>query len=221
MNSRALYTPMQPTNPQTPLLQDMATPKVHRGFYRYLHADSHRTEDTSKFDNILAKVKATLRQHEGYELFISGHSLGGALCQLFAFELAALDDDDIPKPIRAISFASPQVGHTSYATAFRKLEEAGRLRHLRITNQGDAVPEMPFGFGYTQTGVNVHVRHDATAQVGYGVVKNIVSQTRWNSGDMHSLGVYENRLFNDWNTELLAETMDELYASEANILPPN
>ena len=191
-------------------------------FPGYLHAGSLRSHDgTSKFDSIVRKLKEELTQYPDYEIFISGHSLGGALRQLLAFELASLEDDTIPKPIRAISFASPQVGNKDYAAAFAALERAGRIRHLRVTNQGDLVPELPFGFGYSQTGINVHVNKSKKAKIGYGAVKNVLSQASLHSGDMHSLRVYNERLFNDLNADILSLTIDQLYQKEAGIAFPS
>jgi hypothetical protein len=48
--------------------------------------------------------------------------------------------------------------------------------------------------------------------VGYNVVKNIVGQTRLDSGAMHMLDSYEARLFNSENEgNILKKTIDELY----------
>jgi hypothetical protein len=167
------------------------------------------------------------KQNDGFELFITGHSLGGALCQLLSYELAAYgeidENDPFPLPIRAISFASPQIGNEEgFAQAFQALENAGRVRHLRVTNKGDVVPEFPFGFGYAQTGVNVHVKENAPAMVGYNVEKNIVGQIGLDSiPGMHRLYTYEERLFSSENKEqLLKKTIDELYQDEGSIVAP-
>jgi predicted lipase len=97
---------------------------------------------------IVKNLKEVLaeKQNDGFELFITGHSLGGALCQLLSFELASYSEigekDPFPLPIRAITFASPQLGNKEgFAQAYQALEKADRVRHLRATNQGDVVPE--------------------------------------------------------------------------------
>jgi putative lipase involved disintegration of autophagic bodies len=165
------------------------------------------------------------KQNDGFELFITGHSLGGALCQLLSYELASYseigENDPFPLPIRAISFASPQIGNKEgFAQAYQALEKAGRVRHLRVTNEGDAVPEAPFGFGYAQTGVKVHVKENEPAEVGYNIVMNIVRQIGFDSGEMHKLSNYQKHLFNSENKELLKETIDQLYQNEAGIEAP-
>lgn len=84
----------------------------------------------------------------------TGHSLGGALATLFAFEVAAAAaaaaaassesiSPPIPTPVTCVSVASPRVGDLSFQKAFRHLELCGAIRHLRIANAGDPVTIMP------------------------------------------------------------------------------
>jgi hypothetical protein len=165
------------------------------------------------------------KENDGYELFITGHSLGGALCQLLSYELAAYGEigekDPFPLPIRAISFASPQIGNKEgFAQAYQALEKAGRVRHLRVTNKGDVVPEAPFGYHYAQTGVNVHVKEKEPATVGYNVVKNFFRQARTNSKDMHTPSSYEGRFSNAANKELRQNSINDLYQNKASIVAP-
>ncbi|MCG7931282.1 MAG: lipase family protein [Candidatus Thiodiazotropha weberae] len=71
------------------------------------------------------------------EIYITGHSLGGALCQLFTLDLAISRPD-----IRAenINFASPRVGNKAFVDFYGK-----QTRHptLRVVNVHDAVPHLP------------------------------------------------------------------------------
>ena len=170
-----------------------------------------------KFETIVKNLKEALAENEGFELFITGHSLGGGLAQLLSYELAAygeiVENNPFPLPVRAVSFASPQIGNKKgFAQAYQALEKAGRVRHLRVTNQGDAVPECFPSFGYAQTGVNVHLKESETAMVGYNVKKNVVSQIGLDSREMHRPATYRKHLFNSENNEhLLKKTIDELY----------
>jgi hypothetical protein len=76
-----------------------------------------------------------------YSLYTTGHSLGGALSTLFAFEVAA--DDKILKPVTCISIASPKVGNLAFRRAFHFLESKKRIRCLRIANHKDLVTLLP------------------------------------------------------------------------------
>lgn len=64
----------------------------------------------NKIQTILQMVAVLLEENPGYTLFSTGHSLGGALATVFAFEAAASADPRITKPVTLISIASPKVG---------------------------------------------------------------------------------------------------------------
>lgn len=124
---------------------------IHHGFYDYLLRP--RENDMNKYQEIIDHVKALFQQPEyrrNYKLYVTGHSLGGALATLFSLHAAAsagLPDDIIPKPVCCISVASPRVGDRNFQEAFLRLEEQGLLRHLRIANDRDPVTMMPSATG--------------------------------------------------------------------------
>lgn len=120
---------------------------IHHGFYDYLLRP--RKNGSNKFQEIMGHVQALFLEcdrHRDYKLYVTGHSLGGALATLFSFHAATTAgsfDGSIPKPISCISVASPRVGDRSFQAAFGRLEELGLLRHLRIANDRDPVTMMP------------------------------------------------------------------------------
>jgi hypothetical protein len=61
---------------------------------------------------------------------VTGHSLGAALSSLVAFYLAC--EDDIPKPVTCLNFASPRIGDSGFRDAVRSLEQRKALRMLRV-----------------------------------------------------------------------------------------
>ncbi|MEW8236715.1 MAG: lipase family protein [Candidatus Thiodiazotropha taylori] len=71
------------------------------------------------------------------EIYITGHSLGGALCQLFTLDLA-LSRPEISA--ENINFASPRVGNKAFVEFY-----AAQSHHptLRVVNVHDAVPHLP------------------------------------------------------------------------------
>lgn len=99
--------------------------KVHEGFYQiYL--------------SIRSQLWAWWRNygHNMKWVYVSGHSLGGALCTLCAYDFA-----DICGPAQMVnySFASPRVGNVTFAKTFNK-----RVPHgLRIYNTEDIVVSLP------------------------------------------------------------------------------
>lgn len=110
--------------------------KIHSGFWDYLLGTTKN--EVSKFDEITSIIEELMQQYPDYKLYVTGHSLGGALCTLFAFGIATRKTT-IPKPITIVSVASPKVGNESWRKAFEYLEEEGMIRHLRIANSYDPI----------------------------------------------------------------------------------
>ncbi len=73
-------------------------------------------------------------------IFITGHSLGGALATLAASHIIKLicDNKISAKPPILYTFASPRVGDSVFANNFSKLDEC-----YRIANSEDIVPKIP------------------------------------------------------------------------------
>ena len=181
----------------------------------------------SKLDQILSVLKQVYaykedgRDYSDYELYITGHSLGGALSQVLAFTLAgSLGNTGLPvKRVHAISYASPRCGDYEYNKKFTSLEREGKLRHIRISNQGDIVP-VGMGPGFTQTGVNVHVYPDKRAFVGYNANRTFWSQISTSSGAKHGLISYHPNLFKSENADIIRMSVDELYGKYAGDFIP-
>mmetsp|Transcript_40828 Transcript_40828/g.71772 ORF Transcript_40828/g.71772 Transcript_40828/m.71772 type:complete len:570 (+) Transcript_40828:98-1807(+) len=111
---------------------------IHQGFYEYLFGKSNRNQ--SKYVEIMNHIDQLLDDNptrKKYKLYITGHSLGGALATLFGFYAAA--SSSLPLPVTVVSVASPRVGNIDFARAFVEMESQGKLRHLRIANHKDPV----------------------------------------------------------------------------------
>lgn len=207
--------------------------KIHKGFSGYL-LDDTVAEGEAKIDQIISVLKelyaykdeAAGRDYSDYSLYVTGHSLGGALTQLLGFVLAGSKKADfIPKPIIAISFASPVVGDSKgFLKAHQDLEKAGKLRHIRVSNQNDVVPGC--ALGYTQTGVNMHAEEGKKMEIGYSNPKNVLTQLNLGSIARHNLegeGSYYSRLYCKngkgelLNAKELEKSIDQLYADYAGI----
>ena len=99
--------------------------KVHRGISRVLE------QSWSELEHTLADFASA-----GQPIWITGHSLGGALATLAASRLASLGYTVGP----LYTFAQPRVGNGAYAVqTWRLLQEA----HYRYTNGRDVVPRFP------------------------------------------------------------------------------
>jgi len=113
--------------------------KIHEGFYNiYLSIREQLLEEVKKFDR------------EATQLVITGHSLGSALMNIAAFDLAK----NKPKPI-AYGFAGPRVGNVNFAKRYNSFD----LNSQRIFNTSDIVPDLPppvlQSFVYEHVGENI------------------------------------------------------------------
>ena len=107
------------------LLPDFAEPMVHSGFRKAYDAVR---------GPLLALVDSVTGGGDGWVVYVTGHSLGGALATLLASDLASRPD---PKPRLAVyTFGSPRVGNAAFARDFG----AAVKDSWRIVNDGDVVP---------------------------------------------------------------------------------
>ncbi|CBI30958.3 unnamed protein product, partial [Vitis vinifera] len=99
-----------------------------------------RREIFSASEQVMEEVKNLVKFYgergEEVSFTITGHSLGGALALLNAYEAAATLPD---LPITVISFGAPQVGNI----AFRDKIDEMKVRTLRIVVKQDKVPTLP------------------------------------------------------------------------------
>ena len=133
--------------------------RLHRGFSGFLYKKAMEekgknrtwhgasTRGGTKCQEILRDVLEMLQKFPDYHVCVTGHSMGGALAALFAFELSALrhgDTDLIRHPIVCVTIASPLLGDNNFRKAFQHLEMEGHLQCLRVENDLDIVPMVPW-----------------------------------------------------------------------------
>lgn len=139
----------------------------------------------------------------------------------------SVDTDFIPKPIVAITYASPVVGNDVFVNAYEELEKANKLRHIRISNENDIVACVGATLvNYGQTGVNFHVKEEPM-EIKYENPKSFFKQLNiFRVLAAHSLygeGSYFSRLYKKdkdgklLNEEVLHMTIEEVYKKYANI----
>lgn len=122
---------------------------VHKGFYNIYLAI--RDKLWNWWNDNLTWVET---------LYITGHSLGGALCTICAYDFAKvfscipLPDGACNYPVH-YSFAAPRSGNPKYAQIFNNILPTS----LRINNTCDIVPQLPpaswRGYVYEETGGNI------------------------------------------------------------------
>ena len=131
---------------------------VHSGFYEYANL---------VYDEILEQVKKMRKKEEN--VFVVGHSLGGAMAVLVAEQLA---HDGIP--VRELrTFGQPRVG----TRRFREhLEGCDIGRYVRYVNNNDIVPHVPpWLFGFVHGGQLHYINH-------YGEIRNLTTWQKIKDG---------------------------------------
>ena len=98
--------------------------KVHEGFY-------------SAYKSMKPQVVEILKARDSTHLWVTGHSLGGALALLCAYDLESNEDRDLNG---VITFGQPMVARQQFATHIDKLLLG---RYARFVNRDDVVPKVP------------------------------------------------------------------------------
>ncbi|MEY3786555.1 MAG: hypothetical protein RLZ75_762 [Pseudomonadota bacterium] len=112
------------------------------GFTNTPHGKVHRGFNTA-LDSVWPTLMDTLKQKQIYaqSLWITGHSLGGALATLCAARLS-LDEH---KPINGLyTFGQPRVGDRQYS---REIDNELKHRYFRFVNNNDIVTRLPTRLG--------------------------------------------------------------------------
>jgi hypothetical protein len=209
-------------------------PATHNGFTKYLMSCRQRgVADRPYVQRILACVSNQFENNpdvkgKDFKFFVTGHSLGGGLSNLFAFRFAQLKAKGdacvrhLPDKVKALTFASPCVGNQDYQKEFHELEKKGFLRLLRISNENDVVPTNNFyvpvsyicgtnAAHYIQNGVNLHYHPNGKLDVGYLQTKSTWSQSTLYSGSAHGVNEYMKRVGGEGSHEIYKRSIEEIY----------
>uniref|UniRef100_A0A1J3EJL3 Phospholipase A1-Igamma1, chloroplastic n=1 Tax=Noccaea caerulescens TaxID=107243 RepID=A0A1J3EJL3_NOCCA len=125
------------------------TVKAESGFLD-LYTDKDTTCNFSKFsarEQVLTEVKRLVERYGDEEddlsITVTGHSLGGALAVLSAYDVAEMGLNRTLRgkvvPVTAFTFGGPRVGNIRFK---ERIEELG-VKVLRVVNEHDVVPKSP------------------------------------------------------------------------------
>lgn len=117
---------------------------VEAGFYG-IYSDT----GAGMTQSMRQQLQQLLARHTPRSVYVTGHSLGGALAHLFAFDLSF--GPYASRFTRLTTFASPRVGDGGWRDAYgARIPSANSTR---VYNQQDLVPEVPpKDFGYHDVG---------------------------------------------------------------------
>ena len=117
---------------------------------------------------LISQVRTYLALKPLAKIYITGHSLGGALAILCALEFS----QQLLMPELVVTFGQPRVGNA----AFRDLYNAALLnRTFRVINQNDIVPRTPGALlGYRHCGQEVFLRPDGQVEFNPAIAEKII-----------------------------------------------
>lgn len=124
-------------------------PKVHQGFNQFvqtaLAAEGHNGKNATKH-----QLTAMLLEHHAGQLYLVGHSMGGATVTLAGARLISMGVR--PEQIKIITFGAPAVGNEAFRKKFEPL-----LDLTRIVTIGDPITEalQTLVGGYKQFGQQI------------------------------------------------------------------
>ncbi|CAH0474748.1 unnamed protein product [Peronospora belbahrii] len=109
---------------------------VHEGFYWAYRSVAPQVVST------LHKLR---KKYPNASVMVTGHSLGGAVASICAFELEHIEK----MPVKVLyTFGSPRVGNTNFSARLRNAS----MKVYRVTHFNDVVPHLPptwTGFEHT------------------------------------------------------------------------
>ena len=131
---------------------DECSGRIHTGFHHEVH-------------KILDRVQITVGQmRHKKKLYITGHSLGGALATLCAADIRR----SLKLPVTMYNYGSPRVGNKKFKILYQKLVPDS----FRFVNDKDAVPTMP-KIAYHHVGNLCYMDNDGEIQINPGFAMRV------------------------------------------------
>jgi hypothetical protein len=131
---------------------------VHRGFAQSYASIGPRVV------RVVAQLTAR-DEGEGWRVFCTGHSLGGALATLGALDLSSRTRKDGSRrfpQVQTYNFGSPRVGNAAFAAQYDKRVPVS----FRLANPHDIVCSIPKFFGYRHVGYEAEIQLDGRITLG-------------------------------------------------------
>jgi triacylglycerol lipase len=138
--------------------------QVHRGFRQALRQVKYLVY--GKLEEIAHKEGTNV------ELWITGHSLGGALATLLAARMVERIENGLNLELGGLyTYGSPRVGDYAFAESFTERAAALGASLMRFRHGNDAVTRIPidtyFIFDFKHVGTPVYIDHDGSVSYDY------------------------------------------------------
>ncbi len=150
--------------------------KVHNGF---------QTGWNTVKSTVISQIQALRALHRDAKIYVTGHSLGGALAVLAVPDVK----DNFGAVADVLTFGQPRVGNSEFASWYGSV-----ATHTRVVHYGDIVPHVPpQANGYIHSGTEIWydkaMQTYKTCQGDSTGCSNSLPATSLNTGD-HSMDIY-------------------------------
>ncbi|CAH9071993.1 unnamed protein product [Cuscuta europaea] len=147
--------------------------QVHSGFLSAY--DSVRTKLILLIKKAIGYVDNGIKLIPGWHVYVTGHSLGGALATLLALELSSSQLAKMGAVyVTMYNFGSPRVGNKPFAEVYNeKVKDS-----WRVVNHRDIIPTVPRLMGYCHVAQPVYLKHamPKTEQLEDGYQGDIIGE---------------------------------------------
>eukprot|EP00964_Phaeocystis_antarctica_P000156 scaffold86_cov75-Phaeocystis_antarctica.AAC.2 len=130
--------------------------------------------------SVSIQVEEVLTKAPKTKLFVTGHSLGGALSVLFGIRLALKyknQGKNDKRNVQVINFGCPKVGNAAFAQLVNNTEN---LCVQRVAHKSDVITRGP-NLGYNHVGHTIHVDEaDEVEPRAYMWHTGLSAMTNWN-----------------------------------------
>ena len=118
--------------------------------------DKFKIKEQSIYQAISEFFSSKYLDKTNANIYITGHSLGGALATIATMNITLIDleQDEIKNPIHLYTFASPRVGDNIFADKFNAFISKDKIKCFRFANSEDIVPKVPFPVWF-KSGLNL------------------------------------------------------------------
>ncbi|XP_024543842.1 uncharacterized protein LOC9654181 isoform X1 [Selaginella moellendorffii] len=120
------------------------------------------------YDSTKDKLKELVKANKSAKVYITGHSLGGALATVFTAMLFYNKEDSVTERIAGVyTFGQPRVGDIDFADYMDEKLNDPVNRYFRIVYSNDIVPRIPFDdifFQFKHFGLCFYFDHNYTAK---------------------------------------------------------
>lgn len=138
---------------------------LDRKIRKYFRKTNKKLENKSIQEAIKEFYESEIAKHKNTHIYITGHSLGGALATIAGLDLVAsnlglkegIKKEKIVNPIHLYTFASPRVGDNIFADKYNELINDGHIQVHRFANTEDLVTNIPFSV-WLKAGVDLDSR---------------------------------------------------------------